>query len=226
MNNASNMKVLALAVSTALCAMAANVHAADWYVGAGFGAAHNGKSDSSTASDARSALGASGYSFNNFGSGLSGNMSDQNSTGLKFFVGKQISPYFSVEGQFQGLGKTQGQFSGTVDGPEGGMSTSGTTTYESKSLGIAVVGTLPISKDLSASGKVGVMHWRSEASTNGSVDGTPISRSDKENGNSAYYGLGLKYNFNPIAGVKLEWERAKIHSGNTDLITASIVFGL
>ena len=225
MINSINKKVLAIAVSTAFCALAANAHAEGWYVGVGVGGAHNGKSNSRAAADAASALVNAGYSFNNFGSGLSGNMTDQNATGLKLFGGKQINRYLSIEGQFQNVGKTKSSFSGTVDGPEGAV---GTTTYESKAFGGAVVGTLPISKDFSAFGKLGMLHWRSEASTNATVgtsSPSTVSRTEKDNGNDAYYGLGVNYKINPIAGLRVEWERSKIHSGNTDLFSANIVFG-
>ena len=228
MNYATNRKVLAIAISAALCTVVTSVYAEGWYVGAGVGSSHNGLSNSRVASEAASALGNAGYSFNNFGSGLSGGMSDQNSTGLKFFGGTQINRYLSIEGQFQGLGKTKGQFTGTVDGPEGGSEVSGTSTYESMGLDIAAVGTLPITKDFSAFGKLGLMHWRSEMTTNAVVRSlvpTTVSRTDRDNGNDAYYGLGLKYNLNPIAGLRLEWERSKIRSGNTDFFSANIVFG-
>lgn len=220
-----NKKVVAIAISTAFYAAATSAYAEGWYVGAGVGNSHSGLSNSKVASDAASVLGNAGYTFNQGGSGMTGDMSERNATGLKFFAGTKINNYLTIEGQFQGLGKVKGQFTGTVDGPEGA---SGTSTYESVGLGIAAVGTLPITQDFSAFGKLGLMHWRSSMTTTavvGTFSPATISRTDKDNGNDAYYGLGLKYNFLPGAGLRLEWERSKIHSGNNDLLSAGIEFG-
>lgn len=225
MNYPINKKVVAIAIATSFCAIATSAYAEGWYVGAGVGNSHSGLSNSKVASDAAAVLGNAGYTFNLGGSGMTGDMSDRNAAGLKFFAGTQINRYFSIEGQFQGLGKVKGQFTGTVDGPEGA---SGTSTYESVGLGIAAVGTLPITQDFSAFGKLGLMHWRSSMTTTavvGSLIPATISRTDKDNGNDAYYGLGLKYNFLPGTGLRLEWERSKIHSGNNDLFSANVVFG-
>lgn len=225
MNCPINRKIVAIAISTAFCAVATSAYAEGWYVGAGVGNSHSGMSNSKVASDAASVLGNAGYTFNLGGSGMTGDMSDRNAAGLKFFAGTQINRYFAIEGQFQGLGKVKGQFTGTVDGPEGA---SGTSTYKSVGLGIAAVGTLPITQDFSAFGKLGLMHWRSSMTTTavvGSISPATISRTDKDNGNDAYYGLGLKYNFLPGTGLRLEWERSKIHSGNNDFFSANVVFG-
>lgn len=222
MNYPISKKIVAIAISTAFCAVATSAYAEGWYVGAGVGNSHSGLGNSNVASDAASVLGNAGYAV----TGMTGDMSDRDATGLKFFAGTKINNYLTLEGQFQGLGKVKGQFTGTVDGPEGGYNTSGTSTYESIGLGIAAIGTLPITKDLSAIGKLGLLHWRSTMATSASVsDGSTVYRSVKDNGNDAYYGLGLKYNFLPGAGLTLEWERSKIHSGNNDLLSANIVFG-
>jgi hypothetical protein len=225
MSNPMNKKVLAFAISAAFCAAATSAYAEGWYVGAGVGNSHSHLGGSDVAADAMSVLGSAGYTFNNMGSGMTGGMTDRNATGLKFFGGRQINSHFAIEGQFQGLDKVKGQFTGTVDGPEGA---SGTSSYESTGLGIAAVGILPITKDFSAFGKLGLMHWSSSMTTSavvGTFSPVMVSRTVKDNGNDAYYGLGLKYDLTPGAGLRLEWERSRIHSGNNDLLSANIVFG-
>jgi hypothetical protein len=225
MNYPTNKKIIAIAISAACCAVATNACAEGWYVGLSAGSSHSNLSNSKVASDTVSVLGNAGKTFNNPGSGITGSVSDRNATGVKFFIGNQITPYFGIEAQLQDLDKATGRFTGTVDGPEGA---SGTRTYDSVGMGIAGVGTLPITKDLSAFGKLGLLHWTSTMTTTGVV-GTllpaTISNTVTDSGNNAYYGLGLKYNLTPATGLRFEWERFKVFSSNIDLLSAGLVFG-
>lgn len=216
----SKKKILVAAVATALVTLGTAAHAAECYVGAGVGLSHDNRSGGKVLTDARKVLSDAGYAP----AGGSGSMSDNNDTGFKFQGGCSLTQNFAVEGQLINTGRMTGRFSGITDGPEGA---SGTAVYESMGAGVGIVGKLPLSKEFSLLGKVGATYWRSEVTTSATwlPVGVTVNKTVKDSGVGAYYGAGLQYNLTPNAGIRIEWERARINSANSDMLTAGIVIG-
>jgi OmpA-OmpF porin, OOP family len=134
------------------------------------------------------------------------NLSDQPSLGIK--LGYRFNSYFSVEGRYIDRAPT------TLDRTVFGRSLSGrdvnNVAQREKSLGLDLVGTLPLMNALSLQGRAGV---RSEL----------VDRSDVLNiGASRLFtpvtagvvGIGLHYNFNRSLGLRFDAERIRKYSSD------------
>ena len=129
-------------------------------------------------------------------------------TAWKLFGGYQFTPYIGVEGGYTSLGKFD--INSSVTGPAPGT---GAGTWEAKNVwSLAAVGTLPITSQWAAIGKLGVAY--SKVNFDYASPGAAISQSDT--GTSPLYGLGVKYNFTPQTAVRGEWERySNLGDGST-----------
>ncbi len=166
-----------------------------WYAGAGLGQSRAQDLDSIDGT-----LAGFGVTSSSAVSGID--------TAWKLFGGYQFTPYVGVEGGYTSLGKFD--INSSVAGPAPGT---GTGTWEAKNVwSLAAVGTLPITSQWAAIGKLGVAY--SKVDFNYASPGAAISQSDT--GTSPLYGLGVKYRFTPQTALRGEWERySNLGDGST-----------
>jgi OOP family OmpA-OmpF porin len=176
-------------------ALAQSAAANGWYIGAGVG--------QSRAQDLSSIDG----TLAGFGV-TSSSAADGTDTAWKLFGGYQFTPNWGVEGGYTDLGKFG--VNSSVAAPTSGI---GGGSWEPKNVwSLAGVGTLPITPQFAAFGKLGLAY--SKVDFNYSAPGVAISQSNT--GTNPLYGLGLKYNFTPNTAVRGEWERyAHLGDGGT-----------
>jgi OOP family OmpA-OmpF porin len=120
-------------------------------------------------------------------------------TAWKLFGGYQFTPYIGAEGGYTSLGKFD--INSNVAAPAPGT---GAGTWEAKNVwSLAAVGTLPITSQLAAIGKLGIAY--SKVNLDYAAPGVAISQSNT--GTSPLYGIGVKYDFTPHTALRGEWER-------------------
>jgi OOP family OmpA-OmpF porin len=147
--------------------------------------------------------------------------SDDTDTGWKIFGGYQFNPNGAVEFGYVDLGKF------VASGTDSFL---GDVSFDAKPSGFtaALVGSLPIGQNFGLMGKVGMFFWDVDVNASSSVLG---SGSDSSSGTDLTFGLGLKYDFSKIVGVRAEWERfMDVGDDNTtgqsdiDLLSVGVVF--
>jgi OOP family OmpA-OmpF porin len=161
--------------------------------------------------------------------------SNDTSTGWKLFAGYQFNPYLAVEGGHVDLGTFKISASGNFAGaplPPG----PGTASGSDKASGFSLdaVGTLPINEQFGLIGRAGLFAWKLDASATASqtnaVPTLSVSASDNPSGSGLDFGVGAKYDFNSVAGLRVEWQRFKSIGNDTtgksdiDLISASLLY--
>lgn len=167
-------------------ALAQSAAGTGWYAGAGLG-----QSRAQDLDRIDGTLGGFGVTSSSAVSGID--------TAWKLFGGYQFTPYIGAEGGYTNLGKFN--INSSVAGPTPGT---GAGTWEAKNVwSLAAVGTLPITPQLAAIGKLGLAY--SKVNLDYAAPGTAISQSNT--GTSPLYGVGLKYNFTPQTALRGEWER-------------------
>lgn len=108
-------------------------------------------------------------------------------TGWKLVGGYRFSRYLAVEATYIDWGK--------VSGTANGIS----ATAEQTSMGVGVVGSLPINPQFSIFGSAGFLTTEQEIRR----PGASFTRDDTE----FHYGLGVKYAFTANWAARAEWER-------------------
>ena len=147
---------------------------------------------------------------------------DKRDTGYKLFGGYQFDRHVGIEAGYVRLGEfgfnAPTQPSGTLGG-----------RIELQSVYLDLVGTLPISDNLSAIGRIGANHARAQGRYTGTGAVLPSSfeRSESKTGYKA--GLGLQYAFSPSVLLRGEVERYRVPNsagqrGHVDLYSVSLVF--
>lgn len=133
------------------------------------------------------------------------------SDALKFFIGYQVNPWFSVEGF--------GAYLGSYDSFATDLYTDAYTSADIRSYGIAAVGQIPLgSGRVSLLGKIGVHSWSIEgdeqiwdywidAGTSGSF---------KETGTDFMGGVGVNINFGDHAAMRVEYEYFAAETASTE----------
>jgi OOP family OmpA-OmpF porin len=184
------------AIIAGMLCCAASVQAADdsgWYVGAGVG--------SSRASDAGSI--GSALDANLATQGIaSGTTLDSTDTAWKVFGGYQFNKYFGVEGGYNRLGR----FSANSVVAGG----SGSGTWEAnRTWTLAGTGTLPITDQLSLTGKAGAAYSKAELDYSATGAGGTFGISQSASHTEPVVGLGLKYDLDRHLALRGEWEHFK-----------------
>jgi OmpA-OmpF porin, OOP family len=123
---------------------------------------------------------------------------DDNDNAWKVFGGYQINRYFGVELGYHDLGGI------SAAGPGGAVG------FDSTALSAALVGSIPITQRFAGFAKLGVA--RTETDATGVLGGVPVAGSDRNT--DATYGLGLRYDFTKMFGVRGEWERFRAGGGS------------
>jgi OOP family OmpA-OmpF porin len=207
-----NKKIKALLAFTAVCV--SSLASAQWYVG-----------------------GAVGISSTILSSGtISGAISTtetkhQDDTGYKAQLGYQFNKYFALEGGYVNLGKFYTTTNGTFPGPATG---SGSSEINTDGWNLLAVGLLPVSKDFTLLGKIGV--YASTTTRTSSTTGVVILRGPASISNSATdstYGFGVQYDISKALLVRGEAEsfehlspNSAISGGNVKLYSVSLIYKL
>ncbi len=147
---------------------------------------------------------------------------DRRDAGYKVFLGYQLNRYVGFELGYFNLGKQGTQVTTT---PLGTM----TAEVRAQGANLDIVGTLPLTTNLSALGRVGSAYTRTRAQFGGSgaVVVTNPSRSDRRA--DMKVGVGLQYAFSPGFMMRAEGERYRVSDatggrGTVNLYSVSLVF--
>jgi hypothetical protein len=189
------------------------VQAGDLYAGVGFGNAK--MKDNNTCGVASSLL----------GGGLACTSTDNTNNGLKLVGGYQLNDILGFELSYLKFGGTSANARSTS------TSVTAATKFDADGFAFSGVGTLPVTKDFSIIGRVGIFRWKvqSEASIPGG--GSTLARDTKPGFTIDNVGVGIKYGFSKTMDMRVEWERYK-DVGNTlttgssdiDLISLGLLF--
>ena len=148
-------------------------------------------------------------------------VADRRDTGYKVFLGYQLNRYLGFELGYFNLGKQ-----GTVT-----TTPLGTLNAELRGQGanLDVVGTLPLTTNLSALGRVGAAYTRTRTQfvRTGAVVVNNPNPSDRRS--DMKVGMGLQYAFSPGFMMRAEGERYRLSDAtggraNVDLYSVSLVF--
>ena len=158
------------------------------------------------------------------GAGLSttGMSRNETDTAYKLFGGYQFTPNFALEGGYFNLGKF-GFTSTTVP--------AGTLNGQIKLQGVNLdlVGTLPLTENWSAIGRVGAQYARARDSFSGTGAVTVLNPNPSRNETNYKVGAGLQYAFSPSFLVRAEAEHYRINDavgnhGGVNAVSVSLVF--
>jgi OOP family OmpA-OmpF porin len=133
------------------------------------------------------------------GPDIGGASTDRSGTGGKLYGGYAFNPNVAVEAGYADIGKASSA-AGTVKGH-----------------GVFgdLVGTVPITGNFSALGRVGAFYGRAKTDAGGSDSSTNLK-----------VGLGLQYDFNKQTGLRAEWERYRFKplgvSTNADMLSVGL----
>jgi OmpA-OmpF porin, OOP family len=117
---------------------------------------------------------------------------DDSDTAAKIFGGWRFNRFFALEASYIDWGEVSGTVS-TGGAPSGVAS-------EQQSMGLAAVGNLPLTQNISVFGKLGRLRTEQEIRS-------PASRSVTES--EWHYGLGFRYAATRNLAVRGEWERTE-----------------
>lgn len=132
---------------------------------------------------------------------------DDRDTGFKIFGGYGINQNLAVEIGYIDLGE--------IEASGGGA----TIKAETDGVEAAAVGILPINRQFSVFGKLGLFMW--DVSVSGSGPGGSASISD--DGTDLMFGLGGSWNLTPQLSLRAEWERFDVDE-DADFFSASVVY--
>jgi OOP family OmpA-OmpF porin len=148
---------------------------------------------------------------------------DDKDTAWKIFGGYQFNKNFGAEIGYVDLGKASAS----------GIVTGAAVNAEIKGKGweFLGVGTIPFTDKISGYGKLGLVRWEVDAFASAALGGRTAVGSASDNGTSATYGLGLKYDFTKNVGARMEWQRysnigndSTTGQGDVDLYSVGVVF--
>lgn len=185
--------------------------AGSWYLGAGIGKARASIDQQQIAVDLQNA----GFIVND----VSRDRRDQS---YKLYAGYQLLPYLAIEGGYFDLGDFNFQ-ADTIP-----MSLYGGETSV-QGINLALIGTLPLTDQLSALAKLGLTYNDSDTrfSSNGLVSVNGFSSSSHYT--SHQFGVGLQYQLSTALALRLEAERYRIDDlvgskGDIDVVTLGLTY--
>ena len=212
MNKRPALRLLTLAALAMLAATPALSQDSYYYFGLGAG-------------QTRAHIGETGLARAQIGAGptISGISTNDRDTGYKVFLGRQFNPYLGLELGYFNLG--QNRISVATTAPVGALN------GEIRIQGVAfdVVGTLPITDNFSALGRVGAQYARTRSQYQGSGGIVPLSPNPSDRQGNVKVGVGLQYAFSPSFLMRAEVERYRAsdaggNRANTNLMSVSLVF--
>ncbi len=136
---------------------------------------------------------------------------DLKDTGWKLAVGNQFNTNAAVEFGYADLGEAKISLSGP-----GGSATckGGTTAFTA-----GIAGSLPATKELSFTGRVGLARWDLDGSCSGVV-----SLSYSDSGTDLTFGVGARYDITKTVGLRGEWERFDVDDADLNLLSFGLIF--
>ena len=184
-----------------------------WSVGAGVGQSRANIDDARLSRS----LSADGAALGSFGT-------DERGRGFKLFAGKQLNPYFAVEGGYFDLGKFS--FNATTSG-------NGVLNGEAgfRGANLDLVGQWPLSQRFSLLGRIGVNYAKASTHFTGNRLAAVTNQNPSERKIGAKAGLGLEYKFSEALAMRAEVERYRVNDavgnrGDVDLASVSLVYKL
>src|SRR3954468_4298766 len=216
LNMENNMKLVRAVGALGLAGMAAvsaSATAADdgWYLGAGIGQSLEKNHHDRITSE----LLGSGFTTNSISD-------DSKDTAWKLFGGRKFNKNFAVEGSYFNLG----EFGFTAQTtPPGSL----TGRIKLQGVGVDAVGILPLSKEFSAFGKLGLQYHKAEDTFAGTGAVTVNNTNPSKSGGGYKAGLGVQYDFTPSLGLRGEWENYRVNDavgnkGNINTLMVGLVY--
>lgn len=154
---------------------------------------------------------------------------EETDIGWKVYAGYQFNKYLALEGGFVDFNDVKATVVYTGAGAPRGQSY---FTSENDAWMLAAVGTLPVTKNISAFAKLGASHWSSNQRVSSHnlndqmITNAGYPQTDTvTDGVDLYYGLGASYALLDNLALRLEWERFKFdapHIDHIDLTTAGV----
>jgi OOP family OmpA-OmpF porin len=182
-----------------------------WYLGANVGRS-------------RANIDESGISSRLLGAGFTASTisNDDSDTGYKLFAGYKFNRNFALEGGYFDLGR----FSYTATTVPAGTLKG---NIKLNGVNLDAVGILPISRNFSAFGRVGVNYAQAKDSFSGTGAVTVLNTNPSKSEANYKYGAGLQYDFSNALGMRFEAERYRINDavgskGDVDLLSVGLVY--
>lgn len=155
--------------------------------------------------------------------------SDDSSVAAKLFVGYRFNQYVSTELMYARLA----QFEAKISASSGGNTFSISDSWTMDSLGVTLVGDLPVSSQFALSARLGVVDTYTR-DTSTVIDTTvPISLRNTQTAwdLSPFFGFGVRFNLSRSFSLRADYERySKVGNNNKtgefdiDMLTASAVY--
>ena len=180
-----------------------------WYIGGNYGRTAESIDDGEIANSI-------------IGGGLTDIDDDESDRGYKFFVGYQFNQHIALEAGYADLG----DFGVEVARAPGAGTLTGETSY--KGYNLDVVGAWPLTQRLSAFGRVGAFHYKTEENFVGTESlAASLTRDEKDTGYK--FGAGLEYAFTERLSGRIEAERYRIEDllgdhGSVNLYSVGLVY--
>jgi OOP family OmpA-OmpF porin len=143
--------------------------------------------------------------------GVPGCSEDLKDTGWKLAIGNQFNANAAIEFGYVDLGEAKA----SASGPGGSL----TCQADASGFNAGIVGGLPVSKEFSFTGRIGLFRWDSDGSCSGVVN---LSGSDS--GTDLTFGVGVRYDFTQSVGLRGEWERFDVDDSDIDLLSLGLIF--
>jgi OmpA-OmpF porin, OOP family len=203
--------LILLAVLPSVQAADTDFETGSWYLGAGVGKSRASIDQQQIALDLQNA----GFTVNNVSR-------DRRDDSYKLYGGYQLMPYLALEGGYFDLG----EFSFRADTVPMSLYAGETSI---KGINLALVGTLPLTDQLSALAKLGLTYNDSDTrfSSNGLVGVNSFNSSTHYT--SHQFGVGLAYQLTTALALRLEAERYRIddlvgNKGDIDVVTLGLTY--
>ena len=149
---------------------------------------------------------------------------DEDDIGFKGFVGFQGHENVAIEGFYANLGEA------SLSGNNGDTFVAGGTTYQftasgsitskATTMGLGLVGMLPVNEKFSPIIKFGFHSWETDYTVTSS---NAASATLSDEGNDLFYGVGAQFNLNEKMAMRAMFERFKFDDEDVDFISAGLV---
>ena len=129
---------------------------------------------------------------------------DETDTGFKVFGGYRVNNYVAIEGFYADFGEASIEVNGNK------------ATMGSDSLGISVVGVIPVTERFELFGKVGLHAWDVELESN-------VGVFSNEDGTDTMFGFGAAYTINQVS-IRAEYEGYTVENEDISMMSVGIAY--
>lgn len=153
---------------------------------------------------------------------LTSGSTDTSSRGIRLHGGYWFNPHLALELLISDLGDTT--FHGVSQGGSFWCEGPVASRVSADGIGVAVNGNLPVGSGFSLFAKGGVFAWDWDSLIR---DSCGLFR-DSDSGTDPMYGGGVRYEFNYITSIQLQWERYLdvIEDRDVDFVSLGLSFNL